>query len=295
MKLSSHHLLKACTLSVALLGSAAVVTAISMPDAAYAKSGNDNGGGNGNGGANGNGGGNGNGNGGGNGNSAKSDGGSVEKSSKSSKASKASKEKAGGSSKAKVTKKKKSLADELGVSASELGALNAAHANPNALKNASPNSRVGRIAAYRDSVLAGQALEAALETKQAELEGLTPPDRDSSVVQSELVTAQVETDETAGTVAELEQALADAGGVDAAIEADLAAARADLEVDEAVEAALQTEYDDAVAFETLSAEVDGLAQQVEDQPELERSLLEAASNKPVTDAVEAAVKKLLGL
>ena len=35
--------------------------------------------------------------------------------------------------------------------ASKLGALNAAHASAKALANASPNSRVGKIAAYRDA------------------------------------------------------------------------------------------------------------------------------------------------
>ena len=38
MKISSRALLKACTLSVALLGSAAIVTAIAVPDVAFAKS-----------------------------------------------------------------------------------------------------------------------------------------------------------------------------------------------------------------------------------------------------------------
>ncbi|MGB3250620.1 MAG: hypothetical protein WBB13_15795, partial [Tabrizicola sp.] len=101
--------------------------------------------------------------------------------------------------------------------------------------------------------------------------------------------------EKADAVADLEQALADAGGTDAGIEADLATARDDLAAAEAAEADLQAEYDDAAAYETLAGEVDDLSQQVEDQPELERGLLEAAANKPVTDAVEAAVKHLLGL
>ncbi|HMO06812.1 MAG TPA: hypothetical protein PKD10_04075 [Paracoccaceae bacterium] len=40
-----------------------------------------------------------------------------------------------------------------GALASELKGLNAAHASPQALANASPNSQVGRIATYRDAVL----------------------------------------------------------------------------------------------------------------------------------------------
>ena len=38
---------------------------------------------------------------------------------------------------------------------------------------ASPNSRVGRIAAYRDAVLAGQELEATLAEKEAAPSGST--------------------------------------------------------------------------------------------------------------------------
>lgn len=299
MKISSLSLLKACTLSVALLGSAAIVAAVSLPDAAFAKQGNDSGGGKGNGGGNGNGngggngngngngGGNGNGNGGGNGNSgnAKAGGAAVEKAD-------------GAKTKAKATTKtakKKSLADELGVSPSELGALNAARANPNALANASPNSRVGKIAAYRDAVLAGQALQADLDEQTARLEGLTPPARPSTDVVADLTLAADDTDGKAATVAQLEADLAAAGGTDAAIEAALSTARDELATAEATEAALQDEYDAALEYETVSANVDELTQQVADQPAVERDLLEAAANKPVTDAVEDAVRKLLGL
>ena len=295
MKFTSLGFLKACTLSVALLGSAAIVAAVSMPDAAFAKSGNGNGGGNGNGVGNGNGDGNGNGGGNGNGNSdGKAGGGSAEKAaSKSSKSGSAGK--AAPAAKAKTKAKKKTLLDDLGVSASELGALNAAHANENALKNASPNSRVGRVAAYRDSVLAGQEMQAELEAKQAELDGMTPPARSSTEVDVDLAAAGQTTTEKANAVADLEQALADAGGVDAGIEADLATARDELAAAEATEAGLQAEYDNALGYETLDAEVADLTQQVEEQPAVERALLEAAANKPVTDAVEAAVKALLGL
>ena len=48
-------------------------------------------------------------------------------------------------------------------------------------------------------------------------------------------------------------------------------------------------------YETVAAEVDELADKVAAQPEVERDLLEEAANKPVTDAVDAAVRKLLGL
>ena len=49
-----------------------------------------------------------------------------------------------------------------------LGALNAAHASPNAFANASPNSRVGRIAAYRDAALVSEELAGILaDAKEA--------------------------------------------------------------------------------------------------------------------------------
>lgn len=289
MKITSLGLLKACTLSVALLGSAAIVAGLALPHAAYAKSGNGNGNGNGGGNGNGKGGGNGN----GNGNGGKSTGGGSESSagSTSDTGAAAAPDATAGKSKSK----KKSALDALGLSASELGALNAAHANPNALKHAAPNSRVGRIAAYRDAVLAGEEMQADLDAKQAELDGMTPPDRPATEVGADLATARQSVTDKAAAVADLEQALADAGGTDAGIEADLATARDDLAAAEATEADLQAEYDDAAAYETLDAEVDALAQQVEEQPAVERGLLEAAANKPVTDAVEAAVKQLLGL
>jgi hypothetical protein len=47
-----------------------------------------------------------------------------------------------------------------GSTASELGALNAAHASDTALANASPNSRVGKIAAYKEAELAAKAAAA---------------------------------------------------------------------------------------------------------------------------------------
>lgn len=280
MKNTTVKILRACSLSLALAGSAALVLSTAMPTPVYADNGKGNGnGGNGNGG-NGNGG-NGNGNG-GNGNSAKS-----EKSGGSSK-SKSDKSTAKAEKSKKTVKKakKKPVTEELGVSPSELGALNAAHASPTALANAAPNSRVGRIAAYKAAVLEGEELAGDLAEKQDLLESLTTP---------ELAAAQDILDAANAEVVRLEQELAEAGGVDPVIEAELALAR-----DEATLAAeavdlLVSELDDPEGYLALTDEVATLEQQLEDQPELERSLLEAAANKPVTDEVEAAVKELLGL
>ena len=85
------------------------------------------------------------------------------------------------------------------------------------------------------------------------------------------------------------------GTLAAAIEAELAEARAAAAEAEAAKAELDAELAAAEAYEALTEEVAALEEQVANQPEVERSLLEAAANKPVTDEVEAAVKQLLGL
>ena len=51
--------------------------------------------------------------------------------------------------------------------AHDLGALNAAHASDTALANASPNSRVGKIAAYKEAELKAQAAAAAASDAEA--------------------------------------------------------------------------------------------------------------------------------
>lgn len=286
MKMTTTQILKACSLTMLLLGSTAFIAAISLPDVAHADSGKGNGNGGGNGNAGGNGNGNGGGNGNGNGNSEKAvdstdTSGNVDLST--TKVAKTKKPKA------------KSLAEELGVSPSELGALNAAHASPNALKHASPNSRVGRIAAYKTAVLEGVELQAELDAKKAALDALTPPTRSVEAINADVAAAAVDLGVKTAAVAKLEADLALAGGTNAQIEADLAAARVALTAATVAANTLQAEQTAAIEYETLSTEVGSLTQQVADQPALERSLLEAAANKPVTDAVEAAVKVLLGL
>ena len=54
----------------------------------------------------------------------------------------------------------------------KLGALNAYHASPNAYKNASPNSRVGRIAAYWDKLQEAEADGTISAEEQIELDDL---------------------------------------------------------------------------------------------------------------------------
>jgi hypothetical protein len=303
MRLSTTQIFKVCSLSMALLGSVAVVAAVAMPDFAYAKSGNGNGNGNGGDKGNGKGGDKGNGKGGDKGNRAgnRNGGQGWSKKSGANAANVAAvdeevEEDVVVIKRAKTFKtKKKDHAGETGAHPSELGALNAAHAAPNALANANPNSRVGRIAAFRDAVLAGQELQGDLDEKSALLDSLAPPDRPLTEIESDLALAERDVESKAATVADLEKALADAGGSDPEIERDLADARAALESAEMTADDLRTEQVAAREYETLSTEVDELTRQLEDQPELERSLLEDAANKPVTDEVEEAVEALLGL
>ncbi len=74
-----------------------------------------------------------------------------------------------------------------GSIASKLGALNAAHASATALANASPNSRVGKIAAYRDanaaSLTAADAADEAAATA-------TTAQADADAAAAELLSAR---------------------------------------------------------------------------------------------------------
>src|SRR5215468_4227324 len=56
--------------------------------------------------------------------------------------------------------------DNHGADASSMGGLNAAHASENALSHASPNSRVGKIAAYKEAALAAQGADQAVTDAQ---------------------------------------------------------------------------------------------------------------------------------
>jgi chromosome segregation ATPase len=187
------------------------------------------------------------------------------------------------------------MAALLGAHPSELGALNAANASPTALANAAPNSRVGRIATYRDTVLAGEPLREELEEQLEFLEGLEEPDRTVQEIDDDLEVALGEVQTNRDTVAELEQALEDAGGSDPDIEAQLEEAQAELDasIDEAQ--TLNDERQAAIEYNEAVEEVEELTELVEEQDLAEREALEAAANKPVTDAVEEQVKALLGL
>ncbi|WP_171186510.1 hypothetical protein [Ruegeria sp. HKCCC2117] len=187
------------------------------------------------------------------------------------------------------------IAEELEAHPSELGALNAANASPTALANASPNSRVGKIAAYRDTVLAGEPLREDLAEALEELEGLEPPERTLTEIENDLEGALRDVQDNRDKVEELEQALEDAGGMDPDIEAELEEAKADL--DSSIDAAeeLNDEKQAAIDYNDAVEDVEDLTERVEEQNLAEREALEAAANKPVTDTVEEKVKSLLDL
>lgn len=298
MKTKHKNILSAAFFSAALLGAMSITMTLPFAGVAYAKGGNDGGNGGGDGG---NGGGNGGNSGGNGGGSAHSDRGNSGGSKKSTGAGKAGVSESGVTAAGKHAtakpKKSKTKADLPGASASDLGALNAAHASPQALANASPNSRVGRIAAYRDAVLGRADLLSDYDLARAALDAATPPSRDSATIGGDI--AQLDTDigvkaaELSGLQAELAAAPADADTT--ALAGEIAAVEGEIDALSAERATVQAELDAAKAYDTLTLREAELRQAIADQPATELGLLEAAANKPVTDAVVAAVNNLLGL
>jgi hypothetical protein len=109
-----------------------------------------------------------------------------------------------------------------GSTASKLGALNAAHASDTALANASPNSRVGKIAAYKEAELAAKAAEAdaaaadqAVADAQAALDAAIAANTDDDPLN----------DVDQATIDGLTQDVADAEAAAATADADVQAAK----------------------------------------------------------------------
>jgi hypothetical protein len=318
-------LLKVACLTAALMGATATAMVVAFADPVHAAGGNGNGNGKGNGGGNGKGGGNAGGNGAGNagGNGNAQAGGNSGDAAAGGNASKASGGNGGNGgtsfSKAETTEKggdsatparsfaKKSadvdgrpakgnkLARALGVHPSELGALNAANASAQALANAAPGSRVGRIAAYRDAVLAGQLLQDEYDAAAALLAGLNPPELSTEEIAGDLKDLRDEQEQATLDRQALADQLAELGGTDAAIEADIATLDAEIAERDADIKTLEGDLEDALAYDAAFEAAGSLAEQLETQEVLETSLLETASNKPVTPEIEAAVQQMLGI
>jgi chromosome segregation ATPase len=299
----------AAYLSAALLGASAIAITISFADAAYANGGN--GGGNGGGNSNGNSSNGRSSDAAAKGGSSKNERDSVAKSKKStvseksgaavrkSGTSKTTAATVGKTSSKKTAKpnKKADLAGVLGVHPSELGALNAAHASAQALENANPNSRVGRIAAYRDAVLGRADLLATYEATRAALDAATPPTRDIASISSDLAQIDGDLGLASSHLADLQTQLAAVpeGEDTTALTDEIAAVEAQITTLSGDRTAVQSELTSANAYADLVDQEAAQRQAITDQPATELSLLEAAANKPVTDAVVKAVNALLGL
>ena len=174
------------------------------------------------------------------------------------------------------------------------GALNAANASPNALANASPNSRVGKIAIYAAEVGITQELIAELEAAQDVLDGLEEPMRDIEDIDMALDEARAQKSALEDQLADLNAAL-DGAEDPAAIQAQIDEANAALETTNTTISDLEQERADGEAYAAAEKEVERLEGEVEGQADTQRAALEDAANKEVTDEVEIAVQKLLGI
>lgn len=157
--------------------------------------------------------------------------------------------------------------DSHGSVASSLGALNAAHASDTAFANASPNSRVGKIAAYRDAALATQTADQAAADAQANLDAANQAVTDAQ---------QALTDAQNALAANADPAMV------ASLTDAVTAAQANLD------AANQAVTDNTQAL----ADTQTTATTTDATPD---DALAAAANKPVTDQVVNAVNDLLGI
>lgn len=173
-----------------------------------------------------------------------------------------------------------------GSTASKLGALNAAHASETALMHANPNSRVGKIAAYKEAEIEAQALQAEAE---ALAEAAATADQAISDANQALTDAQ--------------QALADAQALNA--DAELANDVPQDQVDALSQAVADAETDLAAAeqaaegADAAAAEAQAAADAAQDEAD---SALVNAANKDITDEegnvlsdVRDTVNDLLGL
>ncbi|MGR3662198.1 MAG: hypothetical protein ACU0CA_13590 [Paracoccaceae bacterium] len=208
-----------------------------------------------------------------------------------------------------TTKKIKTKRIIGGAHPSALGALNAAHANEQALLHASPNSRVGRIATYRDLVVEGKPLFDDLEDALVALEDIDARfDEDNNVISPEAIyverydatTEMVKDTDQQEVFEDLNAEFKDAlqnGDLD-----EITAAQTALDdyyvavgVENEGIATLNDDHDAAIEYETALTDIDGLQELTDDQKLLETEALQAAANKPVTEEIEYAVKEILGL
>ena len=192
---------------------------------------------------------------------------------------------------------KPSLNKSRGTISSKLGALNAAHASTTAMANASANSRVGKIAAYRDATLAekttAKVLEdaTALATTTQDLANTAKLAYDKAVTDALAATAAVTLAQKNVNVAAADADLTN----DAAFADALAKAQGDATIANAAVVTKQTELKNALGAATLAqtalktAETEAVAAAAKTT-----ETLNAAANKtPVDPDTQAALNLLL--
>lgn len=194
-------------------------------------------------------------------------------------------------------------ADEVGLGKSRamgLGAMPAPSEVPDAKQAVShdhetdDHSRAGRIAAYKAGLEALDAAKARLGSAQARLDKMVRPERDVATCRADLKVAREDVQRLQADILRLDQALVAAGGADATIEADLAAAQDDLAEARARRNAHRAQLDEAFDYQDAETEVSDLEATVSASMEEALSLLAAAANKPLSNEVIAEVNRLLG-
>ncbi|NVJ99975.1 MAG: hypothetical protein HWE12_00420 [Oceanospirillaceae bacterium] len=202
----------------------------------------------------------------------------------------------------------KSLGNNPGSISSALGALNAAHASDNALANASANSRVGLIAAYKAAVEDGSALKTEydaasenLTTLEAEraalLETLTAQKATLEQIENDRAgLSELSNEALLNLATELELANVEPDQLLTTIEAEYSRQISTLTQD------IASTEDDIAAYDgdngriaVAESNLDLLEEQTEGQAYLELTTLEAAANKTLSPEVMDAVNELLDI
>lgn len=171
-----------------------------------------------------------------------------------------------------------------GALASELKGLNAAHANPNALANASPDSMVGKVAAYQTAVNnegERDLLEDSLVALEEELATLVEgyDGRSAADIQSEL-------DAINASIAELDPTVEEDAATLSELQASMTALQSELDAANTYDSEVSRLTDEIASVET---EIEELG------PTPEEALAIASDGRDLSPEAMAELHKLLGL
>lgn len=178
---------------------------------------------------------------------------------------------------------------------SALEELIGAHGAPEALRNAPSDSPLGKIAAYRAKMLIVQALEKDLKQSKGLLAGLALPEASVEELSVRLKNEASRKTHLQIEIAEIRTGLAAVGGVNAELEADLSASRAALAEQNRTLKQVAAEKKASELFDQTMRKVQIIEGDLARADAAAFELLQAASRKPVTEEVVAAVHKLLEL